>query len=368
MKASTSKRLLEIFLDLVCVDATPGHERELLEYASDFTDGLGLVGEEVRFPDLPDGGTGNFLCRVGSGGDRVLVAHMDTVQSTADVRPVVQDGRVRSGGETILGADNRAGVACLLHLLERLKHESLAVRDFTIALTVREETDLLGSRNLLLPPSIRTGFVFDSSLDPGSFVHRSYGACRFRVEVLGVAAHAGLAPEAGVNAVLIAARALSGLRFGRLADDTVANVGRIEGGRAVNIVPDRAIVEGEVRSLSRVRLERVLGDIERAFTMCARESGVDLDFDSHWDFEPFEVHADAEVVRELEEALARVGLVPRPATSPGGSDANSLNTLGIEAVNLGIGARNPHSHDEEISLQDLTTAAEIALELVRRPE
>jgi tripeptide aminopeptidase len=147
--------------------------------------------------------------------------------------------------------------------------------------------------------------------------------------------------------------------------ETTANVASIRGGSAINVVPDRVEVEGEVRSLEPARIDAWIEEAKGRFEEAAREAGATLRFESGWDFEPYELRPGTEVRRVVEETLLRVGLEPSPAVSAGGSDANALNARGLPTVNLGIGAQNPHSDEEFILLEDLAKAAEIAGELGR---
>lgn len=364
------ERLIELFSDLVRIDGVSGRERPVADYARGVLERLGLRVEE----DRAGGGsaaaaaegavTGNLLCPVAGGGDLAVVAHLDTVLPTAGLEPVVGTGRITGRGAPILGADNRAGVAAILWAVERLVAAGEPPA-FTAAFTIREETDLAGARGIGLPDLVAMAVVFDSSLRPGHFIRRAYGARRFRAEVRGRAAHAAIAPEKGVHAIQAAARALAELPSGRVGRDTTVNAGLVRGGAAVNVVPDRCVVEGEIRSLSRAEVDRWTAGVESSFRRTADASGAGLAFEAEWEFEPYELPEDAPVCRRVAAALERLGYEPRAATSPGGSDANALNARGLPAVNVGIGAQNPHAEDEFILLEDLTAAGALALEVAR---
>jgi tripeptide aminopeptidase len=206
--------------------------------------------------------------------------------------------------------------------------------------------------------------VFDCSKRPGIYIREAVGLHAFTAEFIGKAAHAGVAPEDGISAIAMAASAISKVPLGRVDAETTANIGKIRGGEAVNIVPDKVVIEGEVRSFSREGIRRQLDLMKRAF----RESAGDesrLVFTPVSEFEPY-IHAqDAPAVVHLERALSAVGLTPQPIRYMGGSDANIYNAKGIPAVNVGIGAQKPHSTDEFFLLEDLDSASAIARELVR---
>ncbi|MFC1543222.1 M20/M25/M40 family metallo-hydrolase [Candidatus Neomarinimicrobiota bacterium] len=365
MPKDIRRHLTHLFLQLTAIDATSGGERPVVEFIRNFlADREISIGEDDANADS-NGSTGNVICEIGGGGEIVLLAHMDTAQPTADLKPRIQADRITSDGTTILGADDRAGIAVLLHTLEQAAINSEAYSDFTVVFTVCEETDLSGSKHLALDDRIRMGYALDSADRPGHFTHATYGAVRFIADVQGKAAHAGLEPEKGVDSIQAASRAISGLPTGRFEGDLTVNIGKISGGTAVNVVPARTTVKGEVRGRMHERVEETVKLIEGRFTTAVKELGASVDFTSIWDFEPYFIDPGHEVYKRLTAALEAVGLEPVPHVSAGGSDANSLNAKGIPALNIGIGAQQPHSNDEFIMIEDLVKTAETIKELLR---
>lgn len=358
-------RLVDLFLEVAGLEGVSGRERAVADYVLRFLVERGYAPHEQP-PPAPGCTAGNVVCEVGGGGNRVLLSHLDTARPSGCSRPRVLSDRICSDGTGVLGVDNRAGVAVLLHLLERLSAEGGA-SPFTVAFTVCEETTMAGSRSIRLPDCVVEGYVFDSSQRPGAFIHRSYGAQRFSADVKGRAAHAGLSPERGVNAVVAAARAIAHLPLGRIDEHTTANVSTVRAEFETNVVPDRAEFTGEVRSLSAQRVESMVAVIRETVEEKTRAEGAQVSFEAQWDFHPFEVPSDAAVYRRAQRALRRAGLVPRPVISAGGSDANWLNGRGVAAVNFGIGAQNPHGDDEFILIEDLEVAARIAANVVADP-
>ena len=366
MSTDTRQHLIDLFLQLAAINAPSGAEKPVAEFIRTFLAKQGLSSHEDDAHLVGGGNTGNLICQVGGGGEVVLLAHMDTARPTERLQPQVHADRITSDGTTILGADDRAGVAVLLHTLEQASISPEAFTDFTAAFTVCEEIDLSGSKHLTLDDNIRMGYAFDSSLRPGHFIHATYGAVRFTATVRGKAAHAGLEPEKGVNAIQAAGRAIGALPLGRLEDDLTVNIGTISGGSAVNVVPAEAIVKGEVRGRENERVEDTVKRISERFAASAEQLGATVDFISTWDFDPYYVEPGHEAYRRLVAAMEAVGLEPVPHLSPGGSDANSLNSKGIPALNVGIGAQKPHSDDEFIMIEDLVMSAEIVRELVEK--
>ncbi len=365
MSTDSRQRLIDHFLQLAAINATSEAEKPVADFIRTFLADLNVSIKEDDTHVTGGGDSGNLICQVGGGGEVVFLAHMDTARPTEQLQPRIQADRITSDGTTILGADNRAGVAILLYTLEQASRKREAFKNFTVAFTICEETNLSGSKHLTLDERIRMGYAFDSSLRPGHFIHATYGAVRYTVKVQGKAAHAGLEPEKGVNAIQAASRAISKLPLGRLEGDLTVNIGTISGGSAVNVVPAETVVKGEVRGREKARVDDTVRHISERFAASAEQLGAAVDFTSTWDFEPYYVEPGHESYRQLVAALEAAGLEPVPHLSPGGSDANSLNAKGIPALNVGIGAQKPHSDDEFILIEDLLKAAEIARELAR---
>jgi tripeptide aminopeptidase len=361
-----NKRLLEIFLQLIRIEALSGREKPVADHIAAFLGALNLKPFFDRSDRQTKSNTGNLICKVGDGGDVMFLAHMDTARSTAEVKPVLAADRIASDGTTVLGVDNRAGIAVILYALEKVLLEKIAVKDFTVAFTTCEESTLGGSLNLEIGGSIKKCFIFDSSCPPGSFICSSCGAKIFNVRIKGVAAHSGLAPEKGINAIAIAAQALSRIQQGRINEKTTVNIGTISGGTAINVVPETTQLSGEVRSAEMGMVDEVIRDIRSIFAEETSARGAGLEFKDEWDFKPYSISPAAEIYKEILAVLEKVDLKPVPVASLAGSDANSLNGRGVPAINLGIGAQNPHSNDEFIMMADFEKDAEIALELMKK--
>jgi tripeptide aminopeptidase len=262
--------------------------------------------------------------------------------------------------------DNRAGVSVLLFTLEKIAKEKIPVKDFTVAFTTCEETTLFGSKHIGLNGNIKYGFVFDSGYRPGNFINSACGALGFKIKVLGKASHSGIAPEKGINSLQIASRAISKLPLGRIDDDSTMNIGILKSGSAVNVIPELTELDGEVRSFDVNKVEKYFKTALDIFNKEAELAGGKIEVNWFWDFKPYTISPNSYPSKEIVKVLEKVGLNPTPKISLGGSDANSLNEKGIESINLGIGAQNPHSNDEFIYIEDLVKSAEIALELVKK--
>lgn len=362
----SNPRLIEIFFNLIEIDSLSGNEKPVFDYAQAFLKNLGYYPVQDNSAQYTGGNTGNLICKIGNSGNMVLLSHMDTARSTGNVKAAIRENKIVSDGSTVLGVDNRAGLAALLYSVETAGKENIPLKDFYLVFTTHEETTLGGSQNLVLPETVKYGFVFDSHLRPGNFIAESVGAVAFNIRVIGKASHSGIAPEEGIDSIMITSRALASINFGRLDSETTANIGSVHGGSAINVVPELTLIEGEIRSVNPRKISKKIDEIRDKFTEAAQSAGGKTEFEYRWDFMPYKHSKQSTIYKMTCDALSRVGLEPTPQMSYGGSDANSLNAKGISCVNLGIGAANPHSNDEYIYTEDLYKTAEIALELMKK--
>lgn len=359
-------RLIEIFLQVIRINALSANEKPLADFIESFLSNLGYKIEYDDSAKFTHSNTGNLICKIGSGGDFVMTAHMDTARPTENVKPIIKEDRITSSGDTVLGVDNRVGVAVLLYALERIVKDKVPVKDFTVAFTTCEETTLFGSKYLGLNGNIKKGFVFDSGYRPGSFIYSACGAIGFNLKVFGIASHSGISPEKGINSLQVASKAISRLPLGRIDDETTMNIGILKSGSAVNVVPELTEMIGEVRSFNLQKAENYFKLLAKTFEEEAKQSNAKIEYDFFWDFKPYTVKENSDAYKDIVKAITKVGLMPMPKISLGGSDANSLNANGIASVNIGIGAQNPHSNDEFVFIEDLIKSTEIALELIKK--
>ncbi len=297
----------------------------------------------------------------------LLLAHMDTVRSTAGIEAVIdQDGVIRSDGRTILGADNRAGMALILHVLEHIRHNKLSHRPLEIVFSAAEELGMLGAVALDVHQlTAREAYVFDCSAGPGSYVAETPTAMDFKLIFKGRAAHSAVSPEKGINALTMALSVINRFPVGRLNQNTVTNIGTIHGGSADNVVPDQVSITGEFRSFQMQEIEAIRAGLERHCEQACEHSGGACERSFQIGFMGFRLTEELPVIQRLHKVYEALGLQPNPMVYSGGSDANALYAHGIHTVNLGIGASNAHSTEENISLRDMETGAEILMRLIQ---
>jgi tripeptide aminopeptidase len=358
-------RLQALFLELVQIDSLSRHEGRI---AARLADEMRALGAEVLFDDAGTqvgGEVGNLIARLPGTADApplLLCAHMDTVSPGEGVKPVVDGDVIRTDGTTVLGGDDKSGVAIICECVRVCRERGLRHPPLDVVFTICEEVGLQGAKHLDLGPvRARRGLVFDSDAVGFAFT-RAPGAKLIEVVVHGRAAHAGMAPERGISAIRVAAEAIAAMRLGRLDAETTANLGRIEGGRATNIVPEEVRIRGEARSHDLARLEAQVAHMRACFEeAAARHPGARVEIAVHTQYEPMVVADDAPIMRLVAAAAARCGRTVTTAGMGGGCDANVLNRRGLEVVNLGTGMRDIHTTAEWLRVSDMVAAAEVTL-------
>lgn len=361
------ERLAETFLELVRIDSPSRQERDIADYLESRLRELGCTVEEDQTARAINGNAGNLIARLpGEGRPVMLGAHMDTVEPGRRVRPRVRDGVVTSSGDTILGGDDKAGIAAILEAVRVIQAGGEARPPLEIVFTVAEEVGLLGAKHLDFGRlRSRMGFILDSEGPPGQIIVRGPSQDRLVAVVIGQAAHAGICPEEGVNAIQAAARGIAGLRLGRIDAETTANIGVIRGGQATNIVPDRVTIEGETRSLDDAKRAAMTEEIIEGLKSGVRQSGAEIQTEVETLYQSFRLSPDAPVVALARRAMERLGITPRLDQSGGGSDANVFNAAGIPTANLSCGMQRVHSTAEFLRLDDLVASARLVLEIIR---
>ncbi len=309
---------------------------------------------------------GNIITLVpGQGEPLLLSAHLDSVAPAVGKQPIVDGDVVRSSGDTVLGADDLAGVSAILEAVQATLKANRPHRAAEIVFTVEEEMGLNGARALDFGMvTARYGIALDLNGEVGGICISAPAHDQISVTITGKAAHAGVAPEAGVSAIVVAADAISRMPLGRIDPETTANIGTISGGAARNIVPEQVTIVGEARSRDEAKLDQQTAAMRRAFEEAAQRHGAQVEFEAFRAYGPQKIAPDAPIVQLCQAAAQRTGLEPRLVETGGGSDVNIFNMHGIEAVNLSIGYQEIHSTNEHIAIADLEKAARLVFALL----
>ncbi|MFZ5633247.1 MAG: M20/M25/M40 family metallo-hydrolase [Bacillota bacterium] len=364
------ERMTAEFLELVRVDSVSGQERNVADLLKQRLKGMGLEVSEDDTGKKISTGAGNIIARItgdpAAGPPLMICAHMDTVEPGRGIKPVVEGDVIKSSGDTVLGGDNKAGIAIILEALRVIGENGIKHGGLEAVFTVFEEGGLLGAQNL--DPSLihaKMGYVLDSDGPPGTIVTRAPTQDRISAAIRGKSAHAGVCPEKGINAIEVAARAIAGMKLGRIDAETTANIGVISGGKATNIVPDLVNIQGETRSLDRNKKNRQTRIITEKLAEAAAASGARVDIKVEELYREFNINENEKVVRAAVKAAENLGLVPGLVSTGGGSDANMFNEKGIPTAVLGIAMQNVHTTEEFIRIKDMEASCRYLLEIIK---
>ena len=363
------KRLLDDLLELIRIPSPSLHEVHVASVIRTKLQEIGLKSEVDDAAQAIGGEQGNIIARLPGNVDSptlMLNAHMDTVTPCENVNPIVEGDYVRSDGSTILGSDDKAGVCIILELLRVLSEDGVMHGPLEIVFTVAEEIGLLGAQHLDYERlSARVAFVFDGGVPINRVVIAAPSQKNIKVLVHGRAAHAGVAPEKGINAIVLASRAIAKMKLGRIDEETTANIGIVRGGRATNIVPDLVEVQGEARSHSEDKLNAQIEHMRRLFIEEAERAHGSAEVEVMRKYRAFHVKTDELPARVAQLALEKLDMEPKWEKGGGGSDANIFNEHGIRSIIVSSAEQNPHTLSECINIIDMERATQFAIELVR---
>jgi tripeptide aminopeptidase len=362
------ERLHDTFATLCAIPSPSRQERACADWLTGELRAMGLAVEEDESGPAVGSNAGNLLARIPGRAEAsiLMCAHMDTVPLAAPVEPVLVDGAWENANDGILGADNKSAVAVIVELARRFTNgNGPPPIGLEILFTVCEEVSVAGSAAFDVSKLTSAfGYVFDHATPIGEVIVASPTHYRIVATFHGRAAHAGVRPEVGRSAIAAAANAIAAMRLGRLDAETTANVGLIEGGSAINVVPERCRVEAEVRCLDGDRAAAVATEVVDHLQDAANAGECDLDVKMERMFSGFRTKPSAPQLIIAERALRACGYDPRRITTGGATDANSFEAAGFHCMCLADGTEHNHEPTERISAQSLEDLLDIALTLV----
>lgn len=373
--AINADRLARTFTDLVRIDSVSKEEGRLCTHLRTCLDDLGAVTHVDDAGEKVGGDTGNLVAKF-EGRAKVppllLSAHMDTVEPGRGVTPLYKDGVFTSAGDTILGADDKCGLAIILEVLTTLKEQGVTTGPLEVVFSICEELGLQGAQHLDFKGlNAVMGFVMDTR-HIGVLINQAPAANHIRFEVVGRAAHAGAEPEKGISAIVLASQAIARARLGRMDAETTCNIGTMHGGMATNIVPERVVVEAEVRSHHPEKLDAVTQILVDVFQAVVDGYGTGddddlprLNVDIVRAFDRVSIDEEHEVVVLAKAAAAQLGQALACKRSGGGSDASVFTRNGIVSGVLGTGCDKVHTVDERVALKDMVASAQLLMTIIQ---
>ncbi|MBY5991395.1 M20/M25/M40 family metallo-hydrolase [Ferrimonas balearica] len=360
MSKIQSERLIQHFIELVKIDSESRNEKAISETLAEQ---LGQLGFEVHKqsvdPAISNGH--NLYARLDGelAGSVLLSCHMDTVTPGNGIEPVIEDGIIRSKGETILGGDDKSGIAAIMEAVRSLREQGQAHQSIELALTVNEECGLHGSKAFdMTAVQSQHAIVLDSGGPIGTVITVAPGQESLSVTVTGKPAHAGLAPETGINALTVAADAIGKMKLSRIDEETTANIGVVQGGSATNIVMPSLTLEAEARSLDDDKLDAQVNHMVATFEAAAECHGAQVSIERSRSYNAYRIDEADPLVTGVVAAFEANGVQAQTQSTGGGSDANIFNAKGLKTVNLSTGMAKVHTCDEEIAVADLVAITE----------
>ena len=363
-------RLVKEFLELIQIDSESKNEAEIARVLTEKLEALGLEVREDDTKEQTGLGSGNLIAKLKgtvAAADPILFScHFDTVTPGNGIKPVINGDIIESDKTTILGADDKAGIAALLEGIRLLKENDIAHGDIEFVLTGGEEIGLVGASAVDKKAlAAKYGFALDSGGPVGEVIVASPDHAKINAKIHGVAAHAGVAPEAGVSAIEIAAKAITMMPLGRLDEELTANIGVIKGGDRTNIVCDLVELNGEARAITFSKLENQMKAMREALEGAAEERGCTVDVEVNYERVGYKLEETDRVVEVAKAAIVKVGREPELKATGGGSDANIFTIGGIPTANLGVGYLDIHSKDEKMSISELVKLTELVVALIQ---
>ncbi|MDD2596645.1 MAG: M20/M25/M40 family metallo-hydrolase [Candidatus Cloacimonetes bacterium] len=362
--------VIQYFLQLVTIDSESLNERRMIDALKIDLEELGCIVEEDDCQKQTGGNAGNLHAIFPGTVDKAPIlfcSHVDTVSPGKSIKATIVGEKIVSDGTTVLGSDDKSGIAEIMIALKRVKEAGKAHAPVEILFTVSEEIGLLGAKGFDKSKlKAGMGYALDSH-NVGELITGAPCQKSFDIIFHGKEAHAGVEPEKGLNAIRVAAEAIAAMPNGRIDFETTCNVGLISGGEATNIVPSKVVVKGEARSHNLEKLTRVCEDIHQAVvsTVARYESqGASFDYECITEYDSFSISAESEVVKVAQEVLRGLNIPFTTGISGGGSDANVLSASGIPIIITGTGMQRVHTVKEFIELDQLRRGADFVEALI----
>ncbi len=355
-KETSLKDFMRLFADVAQISGVSGNEKNVNQFIRNYLSDLPFEIIEDEAGRSISGNSGNLIVHHKNHdfnkASTAFIVHMYTVRDTS--KAIIEDvgDRIVTSNNAQLGADNRLGVALLLW---NLKFNTASIPDNVLHIfTIGEEIGMKGAMHLdTIKLKVEQAIVFDSALDPGYFIQKCAGMYLFDITFIGKSAHSAVSNGEGINAISIAAKALSEMSEFALPEDVTRNFGLIKGGQSTNVIASECTVSGEIRGFDTSLLIDHLEKLEDISKTVAQNSGGECIWSIEKDFEPYIHPEESPLVQLITSALLKAGCLPNGVPYYGGSDANVLNEKGIPSINIGIGAKNPHSDDEYVTFDSI---------------
>lgn len=365
------ERAINTFFEYVKIDSETGNEKYM---SHRLAEDLGKLGFEVYVDNAGEkckSNGNNVYCFLKGPLDAeplLLSAHMDTVKPGVGIEPYIDGKYIKSKTDTVLGADDKSGVAAIMESLKVVKEKNLSHRPLEIVFTISEEKGLLGSKNLEFDRlKAKNAIVIDSSGNAGDIKIQAPGKKHINVEIIGTASHAGAHPEKGVSSIMVASEAIANMKLLRIDEETTANIGSFTATGPDNIVCSHAEITAEIRSLSPDKLDGQLHHMMECFEKACKRHGAKIISEAVTDYYPYKLDDNLYIVNLIKRVCKDFGIKTTVFADGGGSDANVYNKNKINAVAIGSGMDFVHTTKEQLFIDDFIKTIEVLVAVMTRP-
>lgn len=364
------KRMLKTFLELVKIDSESRKEKKVADYILKKIAKYKLPYKFDKSNKKTGSEIGNLIIYKNFSSKKdtvVLSSHMDTVVPGLGIKPIVKKNHVQSDGNTILGADDKSGLAIIIEVLETFSEKKIPHLNIEAAITTCEEIGLLGAKflNYKLLKS-KSGIVLDST-SPDRLVIKGPSSDYFTITITGIEAHSGINPEKGISSIKVSAEIINKIKIGRIFKDTTLNIGKIKGGSAINIVPGKTEILCEIRSHREKIINNILNKIKKDLLKIEKKykkinKGFSITMNKERIYDSINISKNELIIKRIMAAAKKNNFKTLPVETGGGADANFFVKNGINTVNLGTGMREFHTKKEKLILKEFYKAGEIVFD------
>lgn len=365
----SKERMLDNLLNMIKIDSVSLNEKSMADWIENYFKKRNAEVYRDNAGEKFGGNCGNILVYVKGDiqGEAICFAtHMDTVEPGNGIKPIIDKNFIKSDGSTILAGDDKGGIAAILEAFEYIRENNIPHRDLYFMFSVCEEIGMLGAKNfdcnLLKTENV---VVVDAAGPAGIIAYAAPAKEDIKANFIGKKAHAGIEPEKGINAIYIAAEAISNMKLGRIDEETTSNIGRIEGGGQTNIVTDEVMFTAEVRSHSMDKLKQQVDLIKEACINAAKKFGGKVELDINRDYPNLKLSKDSFVFKHCVKAFELEKIQPKTVIIGGGSDANILAGKGYQCAIISCGMESVHTVEERLSIDDLCKTCSVIINLMK---
>lgn len=357
------RSIVDLLLQLIAINSKSKNENKLGDFVVKKLNNIGISAKTDSTGKKIGGNSGNIFASIKGRNKRIptilLNAHLDTVETGNGKNIKVNREKITGNGKFPFGADDKVGIAVILETLKKIKEDNLEHGNIEILFTVAEEIGLLGAKYFDYKKSrANIAYILDSHGKTGHIVRGAPTQRSLNFKFRGKAAHAGVEPEKGKNSIVAASKAISKMKIGRIDKDTTANIGKIEGGQARNIVPEITTVQGEARSHDNTKLSKLISEMVAISEEEAKNHKCEIETEIIDEYQGYNWESENEVIRRAVSAAKKVGIKPKLTITGGGSDTNIFNEKGLQSVAISVGYENPHSADEIVHIAEMKKAVD----------